>query len=236
MKCVKYLLFAFNLIFVIAAIALIAVGAYVQIKLVEYYDFFGNEYTGPGILLIVVGVFIFFIAFFGCMGALRENYCLTMSFAVLLAVVFIVMIAGGIVAYVLRNEIEDEVVQILTEAEKNYNKTVDGTVTQAWDKLQREFSCCGVKNYTDWERQNLTTTYPQSCCKNESSSTQCPSSRPIDKENINQKPCKDAFVTWMKKKVAIIGGVGIGLAFVMVVGVLFACCLARAIRKEYEVV
>ena len=69
--------------FQIAAIALFAVGAYVQIKLVDYYDFFGNEYTGPGILLIVVGVFIFIIAFFGCMGALKENYCLTMSVSIL---------------------------------------------------------------------------------------------------------------------------------------------------------
>ena len=66
-------------LFQIAAIALIAVGAYVQVKLVDYYDFFGNQYTGPGILMIVVGVFIFFIAFFGCMGAMKENYCLTMS-------------------------------------------------------------------------------------------------------------------------------------------------------------
>jgi len=36
--------------------------------------------------------------------------------------------------------------------------------------------------------------------------------------------------------VAVIGGVGIGLAFVQVVGIMFACCLARAIKKEYEVV
>lgn len=74
----KLLLFLYFLL-QIAAIALIAVGAYVQIKLTDYYEFFGNQYTGPGILLIVVGVFIFLIAFFGCMGAIKENYCLTMT-------------------------------------------------------------------------------------------------------------------------------------------------------------
>lgn len=233
MKCVKYLLFAFNLIFVIAAIALIAVGAYVQIKLVDYYDFFGNDYTGPGILLIVVGVFIFFIAFFGCMGALKENYCLTMSFAVFLAVVFIVMIAGGIAAYVLRNDIESEVVSILTEAEQNYDK--NNGVASTWDKLQREFSCCGVKNYTEWEKLNLTSTFPVSCCRNPED-PQCTGNKPISEGLVWKIGCEDAFISWMKSKVAILGGVGIGLAFIMVVGVLFACCLARAIRKEYEVV
>lgn len=229
MKCVKFLLFAFNLVFVIAAIALIAVGAYVQVKLVDYYDFFGNQYTGPGILLIVVGVLIFVIAFFGCMGALKENYCLTMTFAVLLGLVFIMMIAGGIAAYVLRNEIEGEVKKILVEAEDNYNKN-DG-VTKTWDKLQREFECCGVNSSAEWPAlPQMNGTYPKSCCKDEAT---CTLDKPGDMKTMN---CEEAFVSWMEDKVAIIGGVGIGLAFVMVVGVLFACCLARAIRKEYEVV
>eukprot|EP00745_Piridium_sociabile_P021816 TRINITY_DN33701_c0_g1_i1.p1 TRINITY_DN33701_c0_g1~~TRINITY_DN33701_c0_g1_i1.p1 ORF type:complete len:240 (-),score=50.43 TRINITY_DN33701_c0_g1_i1:497-1216(-) len=234
MKCVKFLLFTFNLIFVIAAIALIAVGAYVQIKLSDYYDFFGNQYTGPGILLICVGVFIFLIAFFGCMGALKENYCLTMTFAVLLAVVFILMIAGGIAAYVLRNDVEGKVVDILLKAEKNYGK--EPGVKDTWDKLQEEFSCCGVRNISEWLPYGLNTTYPRSCCLQPHNETTCPENSPISADNVIQTPCDDAFVSWVKAKVAIIGGVGIGLAFVMVVGVLFACCLARAIRKEYEVV
>lgn len=232
MKCVKYLLFAFNLIFVIAAIALIAVGAYVQIKLVDYYDFFGNEYTGPGILLIVVGVFIFLISFFGCMGALKENYCLTMSFAVLLGVIFILMIAGGIAAYVLRNDIEDEVTGILSDAQDNYGKPGHDGVTKTWDKLQREFTCCGVNDPNEWFTK-LNSTYPLSCCIDESSAN-CQD--PVQPQYVKQTPCEKAFVSWVQDKVAIIGGVGIGLAFIMVVGVLFACCLARAIRKEYEVV
>ena len=196
--------------------------------------FFGNDYTGPGILLICVGVFIFITAFFGCMGALKENYCLTMSFAVLLSVIFILMIAGGIAAYVLRNDVEDKVVDILLTAEKNYKKETG--VTETWDRLQREFTCCGVENYTEWQSFNLSTTYPRSCCADESDTAKCPKDSPIDVAELNRTPCEDAFVSWLKDKVAIIGGVGIGLAFIMVVGVLFACCLARAIRKEYEVV
>ena len=50
-----------------------------NVKMDEYYDFFGKDYLGPGILIIVVGVLIFLIAFFGCCGAYKENYCLTMT-------------------------------------------------------------------------------------------------------------------------------------------------------------
>ncbi|KAK7500942.1 hypothetical protein BaRGS_00007822 [Batillaria attramentaria] len=164
MKCVKFLLFAFNLVFVIAAIALIAVGAYVQVKLVDYYDFFGNSYSGPGILLIVVGVLIFIIAFFGCMGALKENYCLTMTFAVLLGIIFIMMIAGGIAAYVLQDDIEAEVSNTLRDAEQNY--ATSGGVQKSWDTLQRDFTCCGVNSSSEW-LAHLNNTYPISCCKDE---------------------------------------------------------------------
>nr|KAG5688156.1 hypothetical protein BaRGS_028449 [Batillaria attramentaria] len=211
----------------IAAIALIAVGAYVQVKLVDYYDFFGNSYSGPGILLIVVGVLIFIIAFFGCMGALKENYCLTMTFAVLLGIIFIMMIAGGIAAYVLQDDIEAEVSKTLLDAEQNYNTS--GGVQKSWDLLQRDFNCCGVNSSSEWLK-HLNNTYPQSCCKDEAN---CDNTKAAD---MKTGGCENAFISWMEDNVAIIGGVGIGLAFIMVVGVLFACCLARAIRKEYEVV
>ncbi|RUS87841.1 hypothetical protein EGW08_004374 [Elysia chlorotica] len=234
MKCVKYLLFLFNLMFVLAGVALIAAGAYVKVKLDQYYDFFGNDYMGPGILLIVVGVFIFFLAFFGCCGAYKENYCLTMTFAVCLGIIFILEISGGIAGFVLREDIEDEVESVLAEALKNYGKKDHEGVTSAWDKLQNEFDCCGVQNYTNW--MVVLPKPPISCCKDSATDNQCAQRSYNDTSAINKDGCSETFENYLKNKVAIVGGVGIGLAFVQVVGILFACCLARAIRKEYEVV
>ncbi|KAK3760314.1 hypothetical protein RRG08_063071 [Elysia crispata] len=235
MKCVKYLLFLFNLMFVLAGVTLIAAGAYVQAQLKEYYDFFGNDYMGPGILLIIVGVLIFFLAFFGCCGAYKENYCLTMTFAVCLGIIFILEISGGIAGFVLREDIESEVEGVLTEALKNYNETTHTGVFNAWNKLQEQFDCCGVKGFKDWE-QVLPNRPPDSCCKDSVSDNDCASRSYSKTSAINTEGCSQTFENYLKNKVAIIGGVGIGLAFVQVVGILFACCLARAIRKEYEVV
>ncbi|GFS02506.1 tetraspanin [Elysia marginata] len=207
MKCVKYLLFLFNLLFVLAGIALIAAGAYVKVKLDQYYDFFGNDYMGPGILLIIVGVFIFFLAFFGCCGAYKENYCLTMTFAVCLGIIFVLEISGGIAGFVLREDIENEVEGVLSDALKNYGKPNHEGVTSAWNKLQNEFDCCGVNNFSDWKAV-LPDKMPDSCCKDSASDDACAGRSYNNTAPIN----KD------------------------VVGILFACCLARAIRKEYEVV
>lgn len=60
-------------------IALIAVGAYVQSQLHEYLNFFDTNVNGPAILLIVVGLVIFVISFFGCCGAIKENYCMVLT-------------------------------------------------------------------------------------------------------------------------------------------------------------
>ncbi|CAG5124309.1 unnamed protein product [Candidula unifasciata] len=225
MKCVKYLLFVFNLIFVIAGIGLIAAGAYVKVKLEEYHDFFGSDFMGPGILLIIVGVIIFLLAFFGCCGAIKENYCLTLTFAVFLGIVFILEIAGGIAGYVLRNEIENTVDSKLNATLSRFNSS-EG-IKRTWDRLQHEFKCCGVTNSTNW-RENYVET-PQSCCIKEPCNTNVTS-------DIYTEGCATKFEDWLQDQVAIIGGVGIGFAFVQIIGILFACCLARAIRKEYEVV
>ncbi|BFZ21681.1 hypothetical protein BsWGS_24720 [Bradybaena similaris] len=231
MKCVKYLLFLFNLIFVIAGIGLIAAGAYVKIQLDSYYNFFGNDYMGPGILLIVVGVIIFLLAFFGCCGAVRENYCLTMTFAVCLGIIFILEIAGGIAGFVLREKIENEIKDVLSRnIEQKHN---DSGAIESWNNLQKEFECCGANNYTDWVTAGVNP-IPASCeCAASKSADQCYT---YFGRRLNKAGCAKELEVWLQGKIVIIGGVGIGLAFVQVVGIVFACCLARAIKKEYEVV
>lgn len=54
-------------------------GTVIQIKYSQYINFLGNSFLSAPILLIVVGVIVAFLGFFGCCGAIRENYCMTMT-------------------------------------------------------------------------------------------------------------------------------------------------------------
>lgn len=218
MKCIKFLLFGFNLIFVLAAIGLIAVGAYVQIKLKDYFELIEGSFSSAAALCIAVGVIIFFIAVFGCCGAFKENYCCTMIFAVLLVIIFILEIAAGIAGFVLRGKVEHYV-------EEYMDKTLAGD-NKVWDTVQKDFKCCGVRNYTDWNTL-ANKTAPASCCVKAGCTPPA---------GIYEGGCLNKFETWLKDKIYIVGAVGIALAFIQIVGILFACCLARAIKKEYEVV
>merc|ERR1711881_299303 len=106
MKCVKYLLFIFNLVFTITGLALIVIGGIIQGLYSQYLDFLGDQFLNTPVLLVVVGCLIFIVTFFGCCGAIKEHYCMTMTFSVLLAFIFFLEFGAGIAAYMLRNDVD----------------------------------------------------------------------------------------------------------------------------------
>ncbi|XP_076350702.1 CD63 antigen-like isoform X1 [Tachypleus tridentatus] len=230
MSVVKYLLFIFNFLFVITGIAIIAVGAWVQAKATNYVDFLGDRYASAPILLIVVGVVIFILSFLGCCGAIKENYCMVMTFGILLFIIFILELAAGITAYVYRNKIEDVIRDKMRKGMMNYNKTGYEGVTKAWDDVQSNLKCCGANNATEW-RKYYDTKLPYSCCPDGDPSKLC-----LVIEKHYQTGCVDKLAKFVEDKILIVGGVGVGIAFVQVIGIIFSFCLARAIKKEYEVV
>jgi len=236
MKCVKYLLFTFNFIFFLAGLGLIIAGAVVQTKFDTYFAFVGNSFSGAAILLIIVGSVIFVIGFFGCCGAYKENYCMTMTFAVLLGIIFILEIAAGITAYAMRNQVKGFVEEALNESMNQYNDPSKPGIVRSWDIAQTDFHCCGVTNYTDWSKTNLTAnSVPDSCCIEQEKGCGANAMEDTSKIYSNQG-CLTGFVEWVLGNIFVVGGLGIGLAFVQVVGIILACCLARTIQKEYQVV
>ena len=56
-----------------------SVGATVKAYYHEYNRFLDDKYIYASDLLIVIGVIIFIISFFGCCGALKENACMTLT-------------------------------------------------------------------------------------------------------------------------------------------------------------
>ena len=53
---------------------------------------------------------------------------------------------------------------------------------------------------------------------------------------INPGGCLNIFSTKIMDNIGVVGGVGIGIGFLQLVGMLFACFLANTIKKEYETV
>nr|AAY53608.1 tetraspanin family protein [Branchiostoma belcheri tsingtauense] len=245
MQCIKYLLFAFNLIFWITGLAMIGVGATVKIAFGDYFDFTGNAFASAPVFLIILGVFVSIIGFLGCCGAIKENYCMVTTFAGRLSLIFILEIAAGITGYVLRNDIENVIDTAMTDFMMKWTNKTEGRL--AFDGVHKKFECCGVTNYTDWFDKspnfnpNNQPNVPGSCCLN--AKTEFDVKNPddtcgegADTTKINTEGCLLKLEGWLAQNILIIGGVGIGIAFIQVVGIIFACCLMRSIKQEYEVV
>ncbi|NXD17704.1 CD63 protein, partial [Nothocercus nigrocapillus] len=232
MKCVKFLVFIFNFIFWVCGVALIAIGIYAQVALNKALVVTSASASSTPVAIVVVGVIIFFISFFGCCGAWKESYCMVTTFAILLSLIFLVEVAAAIAGYVFKDKVRSVLEQGLQEAVQKYGE--DATLREGVDEIQEEFHCCGINNYTDWANVapfKGNDTVPQSCCR--INSTTCnvhPSPA-----TVYQEGCVQSLEAWMKKNIVVVAAVALGIAFFEVLGIIFACCLMRGIRSGYEV-
>jgi len=241
MTLVKYLTFLFNFIFWLSGIGLIVAGAVVEIEYKNYIDFLGNQFLSAPILFIVTGCIIAVIGFFGCCGAIRESYCMIMTFAVLLAIVGILELAAGITSYVLRYDLENFLKTQIHNGMNLYRKNGSEGVTHSWNYMQQELQCCGLEKHWDWKNSTFymeKPDLPDSCCRKETPA--CArgiyevENKAVIPEIVFNQGCLKQFYEWVERHIAAISGIACSLVVIEVLGICFACCLSKSILKEYD--
>uniref|UniRef100_G3CJT8 Tetraspanin n=1 Tax=Dipetalogaster maximus TaxID=72496 RepID=G3CJT8_DIPMA len=236
MSFIKYLLFIFNLLFAISGLAVLIVGAVVLSNIGEFERYVDSTVLGPPIVLIVVGAVIFLIASLGCCGAIKENYYLLIVFAILLGVIFIMELAVGIAASVAKDDFTTALRSSLEKSMSNY--TISSADRESWDGIQKSLKCCGISNPKGWENVVGADQVPITCCRTGTAPT--PSSSPptcpfsTDQSLVFQEGCYDKIKMKIKDNIIIIMGIGIGIAFIELAGIVLAVCLAATIKKEQE--
>ncbi|XP_008296164.1 tetraspanin-8-like [Stegastes partitus] len=164
-KCIKYLLFFFNLLFWISGCIILGVSIYLK---VSKHDNKITEDTLPAVdLMIAIGVIIMVLGFLGCCGAIRENRCMLLLFFIFLLLIFILLLAAGIAAAVGESKVKDWVKERLEKFTPLSSQ--DQQVKDDLEQLQRELKCCGLVNGpADWQ-----TSVPPSCRCNATSTEVC---------------------------------------------------------------
>ncbi|XP_002160936.2 CD151 antigen isoform X1 [Hydra vulgaris] len=227
--CVKFFLFGFNVIFWLAGGAAAAIGIWMLFDGGRFNKFIGNyTFTVPASILVAAGLFVFFVGFCGCFGAVKEHKCLLGTYFTMLLLVFCAEIAAGVLAFLYRDKIYDEV----TYQSKLVIINDYGTGIEALDYsvnlMQQKFKCCGASgpnDYSAWvNRQGSNKQAPESCCSNPSKCTVN-----IDQNLLYKTGCVDSLTTFIKENMIILGGIGVGLACVQLLGMCFSCCLFFAI-------
>ncbi|XP_056278843.1 CD63 antigen [Pseudoliparis swirei] len=233
MKCVRFLLFFFNFIFWLCGLALIVVGILVQVGFHKTLLIHDVSASAAPVVIIAIGVVIFFIAFFGCCGAWKENYCMVTMFAVLLFLIILVEIAAVIAGYVYRNKLSNIVEDSLTDMISGYKNGTD-EFRSTVDKLQEDLKCCGVNSSSDWRSfGDDGNSVPDSCCL--TLSTKCGIGAMTDAAKVYQKGCHDALEAFLKKNILWVIVAALVIAGLQILGIVFSCMLMRGIRSGYEV-
>lgn len=116
--------------------------------------------------------------------------------------------------------------------QKGIDEYKEGAEYSPIDDLQKELKCCGIHGANDWDTKFNGTSYPNSCCQDAPAGAHCSLNDP----SLFSDPCLSKFEELFKKVASALAGVGITVAVIQLTAVLSTCCLARAFRREYEVV
>ena len=103
----RYTIFLFNFVFFITGAALIGLGSYMQIHMKNYFDFLGDTgFVNTSIFIIIVGVVVALISFFGCCGACTKNPCMMHTFGSFMLLIIIIEIGLGVTVYIYKEPAE----------------------------------------------------------------------------------------------------------------------------------
>lgn len=227
---IKYMLFTFNLIFVVTGIALLGFGFLVRTLYHSYEHFLTPKYFDLASMFVTVGTVVVVVAFLGCCGAIKESAWMVLSFSFLLGCLFVVELVASAGSFVLSENAKSVVRVKFNETMKLYNHSKE--LTRVWDVLQISLDCCGAENYTDWY-PILNNSIPMSCCSNQIGAIGS-SSCDAHSSFLRTAPCLNILGDIIKENAGSIAIVALGIAFVQMLGICFACTLGRSIRNQYQ--
>ncbi|XP_020835013.1 tetraspanin-4 isoform X1 [Phascolarctos cinereus] len=224
---VKYLMFVFNLLFWLGGCGILGVGIWLA---VTQGNFATLSPSFPSLsaanLLIVTGTFVMVIGFVGCIGAIKENKCLLLSFFIMLLIVFLLELMVAILFFVYTDQIDTYAQRDLKKGLHLYGAEGNIGLTNAWSIIQTDFRCCGVSNYTDWFEVYNSTRVPDSCCLEFSES--CGLHSP---GTWWKAPCYETVKIWLQENLLAVGIFGLCTALVQILGLTFAMTMYCQVVK-----
>lgn len=244
MRCVKYLLFMLNLIISVLGSILIIAGVVLQVTMRQYLDFLDHPLVSVAGLLLVLGLVTASISACGCCGALHEHHGLTSTYSWVLGTIVLVELGLGLMLYTASSQVGTFLEESMEAGMSNFKREGYRGVTETWNVLQHELSCCGTQSYHDWVNTTFsvsnTFSVPDSCCITDIVGCGRGILSITDPHEVNLKVhregCMAVISHHLADNVTTLVALVVATLFVQLVGLVFSFCLANSIKKECEIV
>ncbi|XP_078265396.1 tetraspanin 36 [Rhinoraja longicauda] len=163
----KTLLIFISFIFWAAGAVLTYVGVTLLSTFKNYSHFFQDRYTVlPAMIIIGIALVMFLIGIIGCCATLKDSRCGLGLFLFILLIIFAAEVSAFVLGFIYRRQVHDGVDKSMMAVFDKYNG--ENAESRAVDYLQIQMTCCGILNYTYWEKNvwfKTNKTLPISCCK-----------------------------------------------------------------------
>lgn len=188
------------------------------------------------ICLICIGGVMVLISLLGIGSSCSRSFGLSYTFSFFLLFSIIIEAIAIILFVVFRPEVDNVIGLVAKQTIGSYGEVSSfytKSLTSLWDGMQTGLECCGVYSFKDWSETEYGTKagIPQSCC---SELQACDlRSTSDDPDNIYKVGCYEVFGKSVADRLEVLIPILAATFVLQVLGVCFACCLARSVQVEH---
>uniref|UniRef100_A0A673JTV7 Tetraspanin-9 n=1 Tax=Sinocyclocheilus rhinocerous TaxID=307959 RepID=A0A673JTV7_9TELE len=231
--CVKYMMFLFNLLFWLSGCGLLGVGIWLSVSQGSFATFSPSfPSLSAANLVITLGSVVMVTGFLGCLGAIKENKCLLLSFFIVLLIILLAELILLILFFVYTDKVSENAKQDLKDGLSLYNTDNNIGLRNAWNIIQAEWQCCGVTGHTDWHDALQEKTVPDRCCQEHY--------RECGRNATNvfwSQGCYEKVEEWLNDNKHLLGTIAMCVLVLQLLGMAFSMTLYQQIHragKKYD--
>ncbi|XP_041967368.1 LOW QUALITY PROTEIN: tetraspanin-9 [Alosa sapidissima] len=231
--CLKYMMFLFNLIFWLCGCGLLGVGIWLSVSQGSFATFSPSfPSLSAANLVIAIGAIVMVTGFLGCLGAIKENKCLLLSFFIVLLVILLAELILLTLFFVYSDKVSENAKQDLKDGLALYNTNNNIGLRNAWNIIQAEWKCCGVTGYTDWHEALKEKVVPDRCCQEHY--------QECGRNSTNMfwnRGCYEKVEEWLDDNKNLLWTIAMVILVVQLLGMAFSMTLFHQIHrtgKKYE--
>ncbi|KAM4795718.1 leukocyte surface antigen CD53 [Rhinophrynus dorsalis] len=153
LRLLKYMMFGFNLLFWVTGCSIISIGVYFVINNTYGVLFPDSPSLTVGNAFIVIGIIIMVFGFLGCMGAIKENKCLLLTFFILLLLILLAEVIMAIILFVYEKQLDTYINEKLKNSfEQHQKENNQKSTSKIWVEIQRN-GC--AEAFRQWFENNF---------------------------------------------------------------------------------